>query len=115
MPSITTLSPLTPSDLRRVLTEVKSSLVSQYTALFAYSGIDIRFTSAAIDQICKMAYTRGGGARGLRGIMVGALMPSRIVPTVSHFTWLSLGDSASRPHVRSSVSSTGPHLRLLRN
>ncbi|KAI1786503.1 ClpX ATPase regulatory subunit [Ganoderma leucocontextum] len=74
MPSITTLSPLTPSDLRRVLTEVKSSLVSQYTALFGYSGIEIRFTSAAIDQICKMAYARGGGARGLRGIMETLLL-----------------------------------------
>ncbi|PIL37197.1 hypothetical protein GSI_00890 [Ganoderma sinense ZZ0214-1] len=74
LPSITTLSPLTPSDLRRILTDVRSSLVSQYTALFGYSGIEIRFTSAAIDQICKMAYTRGGGARGLRGIMETLLL-----------------------------------------
>ncbi|TBU59116.1 ClpX ATPase regulatory subunit [Dichomitus squalens] len=74
MPSITTLSPLTPSDLRRVLTEVKGSLISQYTALFGYSGIAIRFTRAAIDQICKMAAARGGGARGLRGIMESLLL-----------------------------------------
>lgn len=70
MPSITTLTPLSPSDLRRVLTEVKGSLLSQYTALFGYSGIELRFTSAALDQICKKAAARGGGARGLRGIMV---------------------------------------------
>ncbi|KAH9943396.1 ClpX ATPase regulatory subunit [Epithele typhae] len=74
MPSITTLSPLSPMDLRRVLTEVKGSLVAQYTALFGYSGIEIRFTSPALDQICKRAAARGGGARGLRGIMETILL-----------------------------------------
>ena len=70
LPSITTLSPLTPEDLRRVLTEVRGSLISQYTALFGYSGVEIRFSSAALDEICRKAAERGGGARGLRGIMV---------------------------------------------
>ncbi|RDX55674.1 ClpX ATPase regulatory subunit [Lentinus brumalis] len=74
VPSITTLSPLSPSDLRKVLTEVKGSLISQYTALFGYSGIEIRFTSGAIDQICRKAAARGGGARGLRGIMETLLL-----------------------------------------
>ncbi|KAI0776072.1 ClpX ATPase regulatory subunit [Trametes elegans] len=74
MPSITTLAPLSPADLRRVLTEVHGSLISQYTALFSYSGIEIRFTSAAIDQICQKAAARGGGARGLRGIMESLLL-----------------------------------------
>ncbi|KAI0774321.1 ClpX ATPase regulatory subunit [Fomes fomentarius] len=74
MPSITTLASLSPSDLRKVLTEVKGSLISQYTALFGYSGIEIRFTSSAIDQICRKAAARGGGARGLRGIMETLLL-----------------------------------------
>jgi ATP-dependent Clp protease ATP-binding subunit ClpX len=70
MPSITTLSPLTVTDLRRILTEVKGSLVSQYTALFACSGVEIKFTNAALCAICRRAVERGGGARGLRGLMV---------------------------------------------
>jgi len=70
MPTLTTLSPLSPSDLFRILTEVHGSLVSQYTALFGYSGVEIRFTSAALREICRKAAERGGGARGLRGIMV---------------------------------------------
>ena len=74
LPSITTLAPLTIPDLRRILTEVKGSLVSQYQALFGYSGVEIRFTSDALDEICKKAYERGGGARGLRGIMVCCLI-----------------------------------------
>lgn len=73
LPSITTLVPLTISDLRQILTEIKGSLVSQYQSLFSYSGVELRFTSAALDEICKKAHERGGGARGLRGIMVRPL------------------------------------------
>ncbi|KAH7887973.1 P-loop containing nucleoside triphosphate hydrolase protein [Phlebopus sp. FC_14] len=74
LPSITTLAPLTVPDLRRILTEVRGSLISQYSSLFGYSGVEIRFTSAALDQICRKAAERGGGARGLRGIMETLLL-----------------------------------------
>ncbi|EPQ59931.1 hypothetical protein GLOTRDRAFT_125686 [Gloeophyllum trabeum ATCC 11539] len=74
LPSITTLAPLSVLDLRRILTDVKGSLVSQYTALFGYSGVEIRFTSKALDEICQKAADRGGGARGLRGIMETLLL-----------------------------------------
>ncbi|KAI0729420.1 P-loop containing nucleoside triphosphate hydrolase protein [Fomitopsis betulina] len=74
MPSVTTLSPLSISDLRKILTDVRGSLVSQYTALFGYSGIEIKFTSKALDEICHKAFQRGGGARGLRGIMESLLL-----------------------------------------
>ncbi|KAF9468861.1 P-loop containing nucleoside triphosphate hydrolase protein [Collybia nuda] len=74
LPSITTLAPLTVADLRRILTEVKGSLVSQYQSLFGYSGVEIRFTNAALDEICQKAAERGGGARGLRGIMETLLL-----------------------------------------
>ncbi|KAH7916125.1 P-loop containing nucleoside triphosphate hydrolase protein [Hygrophoropsis aurantiaca] len=74
LPSITTLSPLTVADLRRILTEVRGSLISQYTSLFGYSGVEIRFTSAALNEICRKAAERGGGARGLRGIMETLLL-----------------------------------------
>ncbi|EDR14740.1 uncharacterized protein LACBIDRAFT_305736 [Laccaria bicolor S238N-H82] len=74
LPSITALSPLTVSDLKRILTEVKGSLMSQYQSLFGYSGVEIRFTSAALDEICQKAFDRGGGARGLRGIMESLLL-----------------------------------------
>jgi ATP-dependent Clp protease ATP-binding subunit ClpX len=74
LPAITTLAPLTIPDLRRILTGVKGSLLSQYKALFEYSNVEIRFTSAALDEICRQAYERGGGARGLRGIMEKLLL-----------------------------------------
>lgn len=74
LPTLTTLSPLSTQDLRRILTDVRGSLISQYTALFGLSGVEIRFTTASIDQICLRAVERGGGARGLRGIMESLLL-----------------------------------------
>ena len=70
MPTVTTLAPLSHADLLRILTDVRGSLVSQYTALFGYSGVEIKFTTLALKEICNKAVERGGGARGLRGIMV---------------------------------------------
>lgn len=102
MPSLTTLAPLSPSDLRRVLTDVRGSLISQYTALFGYSGVEIRFTGAALDEICRKASERGGGARGLRGIMVSLL---RFSGMYQYFTFVT-GVIAARVHVRSAVSVT---------
>lgn len=74
LPTLTTLSPLSTQDLRRILTDVRGSLISQYTALFGHSGVEIRFTTGSIDQICLRAIERGGGARGLRGIMESLLL-----------------------------------------
>ncbi|KAG1780262.1 P-loop containing nucleoside triphosphate hydrolase protein [Suillus placidus] len=74
LPTLTTLSPLSTQDLRRILTDVRGSLISQYTALFGHSGVEIRFTTTSIEQICSRAVERGGGARGLRGIMESLLL-----------------------------------------
>jgi len=74
MPSITTLSLLSEDDLMRILTDVKGSLTSQYAALFGYSGVEIRFTTPALREIARRAIKRGGGARGLRGIMENLLL-----------------------------------------
>ncbi|KAG8793339.1 hypothetical protein FRC17_008462, partial [Serendipita sp. 399] len=74
LPVISSLNELTIPDLLRILTEIKGSLVSQYTALFGYSGVEIRFTTPALREIAHLAKERGGGARGLRGIMEGLLL-----------------------------------------
>ncbi|KAJ7688464.1 P-loop containing nucleoside triphosphate hydrolase protein [Mycena rosella] len=68
------LSPLTVSDLRRILTEINGSLVSQYQSQFGDIGVEIKFTSEALDEVCSKALERGGGARGLRGIMEKVLL-----------------------------------------
>ncbi|KAJ7591326.1 P-loop containing nucleoside triphosphate hydrolase protein [Mycena floridula] len=74
LPCIATLAPLTIPDLRRILTDVEGSPVSQFTNLFKHSAVEIRFTNWALDEIAKKAFERGGGARGLRGIMESLLL-----------------------------------------
>ncbi|KAG8858763.1 hypothetical protein FRB96_004900 [Tulasnella sp. 330] len=74
LPSIAVLHPLSVSDLFRVLTEVRGALAKQYESLFGYSGIEIRFTTPALKEVCEIAAKRGGGARGLRGIMESLLL-----------------------------------------
>lgn len=48
--------------------------MSQYQSLLGYSGVELRFTSAAIDEVCRKASDKGGGARGLKSIMEDVLL-----------------------------------------
>ncbi|EJT97444.1 ClpX ATPase regulatory subunit [Dacryopinax primogenitus] len=74
LPVLATLQHLPPRLLLRVLTEVRNSLVSQYAALFSYSGAEMRFTSEALWEVALAAEKKGTGARALRGIMENVLL-----------------------------------------
>ncbi len=68
------LQSLNKSDLTRILTEPKNSLIRQYTALLATEGVDIAFSDDAIDEIAEMASqvnekTENIGARRLYAIL----------------------------------------------
>lgn len=69
LPIISVLHPLSTADLVRILTEPKNALVKQYQAIFESYGCELRFTRKALDAIAEEGAKRGGGARGLRGIM----------------------------------------------
>lgn len=77
--------------------------MSQYQSLFGYSGVEIRFTGAALDEICRKAAERGGGARGLRGIMVGH-NPVHLASFRFMIILMPLGSSLVGTNVWSSVS-----------
>jgi ATP-dependent HslUV protease ATP-binding subunit HslU len=49
------LEPLTRADLVRILTEPRSSLVRQYTALLATEGVDVQFRDEAIEEVARIA------------------------------------------------------------
>ncbi len=49
------LKPLTEEDLVRILTEPRSALTRQYSALLSTEGVDLRFTPDAIQTIARMA------------------------------------------------------------
>jgi ATP-dependent HslUV protease ATP-binding subunit HslU len=68
------LQSLTMEDFIRILTEPKSSLVKQYTALLDTEGIRLEFTREALDEIARFAFrvnegTENIGARRLHTIM----------------------------------------------
>src|SRR4030095_10622740 len=49
------LQPLIEADLVRILTEPKSSLVTQCRALLGTEGVELRFTDGAIREIARFA------------------------------------------------------------
>jgi ATP-dependent HslUV protease ATP-binding subunit HslU len=72
------LSSLAEADLVRILTEPKSSLVSQHQALLGTEGVDLRFTDGAIREIARFAMqvnqaTEDIGARRLSSVLEAVL------------------------------------------
>src|SRR6266568_3156280 len=68
------LQSLTMDDFIRILTEPKSSLVKQYTALLETEGVKLEFTKDALEEIARFAFrvnegTENIGARRLHTIM----------------------------------------------
>ena len=68
------LQSLTMEDFIRVLTEPKSSLVKQYTALLDTENVRLEFTPEALDEVARFAFrvnegTENIGARRLHTIM----------------------------------------------
>ncbi len=68
------LEPLSGEDLVRILTEPKSSLIRQYTALLETEGVQVEFRNDAIEEIARIAQTVNDrteniGARRLHTIM----------------------------------------------
>jgi ATP-dependent HslUV protease ATP-binding subunit HslU len=68
------LDSLTMDDFIRILTEPKSSLVKQYTALLETEGVKLEFTREALEEVAHFAFrvnesTENIGARRLHTIM----------------------------------------------
>jgi len=68
------LQSLTMDDFIRILTEPKSSLVKQYTALLETEGVKLEFTHEALEEVARFAFrvnegTENIGARRLHTIM----------------------------------------------
>ena len=69
LPVITTLNPLSESDLVRILTEPKNALTKQYQELLAMDGVNLEFEDDALKRIAELAIKKEIGARGLRSII----------------------------------------------
>ena len=68
LPILTYMLELDSSDLKKVLTEPKNSLIKQYKKLFEIDGIKLDFDNKSLDYIVNKAIEFKLGARGLRSI-----------------------------------------------
>ena len=69
LPVVVELSALTKEDLRKILTDVKDSIIDQYTQLLALDGVELQFSEEALLYIAAQAFENGTGARGLKSII----------------------------------------------
>ena len=75
LPVITTLKELDEDALVQILTEPKNAIVKQYASLLGMDGVKLEFTPDALRAIARKTLERKTGARGLRAVMEGILMP----------------------------------------
>ena len=61
--------------LVRVLKEPRNSLVKQYKELLGMDNVELTFTDEALHAIARKTIERKTGARGLRSVMEGILLP----------------------------------------
>lgn len=73
LPVVTTLNPLSETDLVRILTEPKNALTKQYQELLAMDGVKLEFEEDALKRIAELAIKKEIGARGLRSIIEKAM------------------------------------------
>ncbi|RDI54400.1 ATP-dependent Clp protease ATP-binding subunit ClpX [Nocardia mexicana] len=75
LPVVASVTNLDKESLVKILSEPKNALVKQYVRLFEMDGVDLEFTTDALEAIADQAILRGTGARGLRAIMEEVLLP----------------------------------------
>ena len=75
LPVITTLKELDKDALVKILTTPKNAIVKQYKELFRLDGVELDFDDTALEAVADKALEKKTGARGLRSIIEGVLMP----------------------------------------
>lgn len=74
-PNSVVLQPLNTDTLLHILTDVKNSLVKQYTYLFSIDNVALEFDDAALALIAARTFKAKTGARGLQTEMERVLLP----------------------------------------
>lgn len=74
LPVLAVLDELTEQALLDILVKPKNALIKQYQKLFSYDGVELVFDEDALKAIAQESIKRNTGARGLRGVMEGAML-----------------------------------------
>lgn len=96
-PVITTTKGLDLDNLIDILTKPKNSIMKQYKRLFAMDDVTFHVTPDGLEEIAKVAFGRGTGARGLRSITDAVLMETQyVVPSLPKVHTVYLDGAAIR-------------------
>lgn len=74
LPVVVALEELDEKALLNVLSEPKNAIIKQFRKLFAFEGVELKFTDGAMRAVVKEAIERKTGARGLRAILEGSML-----------------------------------------
>ena len=74
LPVVVALQELDETTLLNVLSEPKNAIIKQFRKLFAFEGVELKFTDGAMRAVVKEAIERKTGARGLRAILEGSML-----------------------------------------
>lgn len=74
LPVMAVLDPLKEDALVDILVKPKNALTKQYSRLFDFEDVKLTFTDTALKAIAQEAIKRNTGARGLRGVIEGAML-----------------------------------------
>lgn len=74
LPVVSCLDPLDKPALIEILTRPKNALIKQYQTLLSMEGVDLTFTTEALDAIAQRALEKKTGARGLRSIIEASML-----------------------------------------
>lgn len=77
LPVYAPLEELTSPQLVKVLTEPKNAVIKQFTKMFKLGGVELEFTSDALDAVAQIAKDRKTGARGLRSVIENKLIKTQ--------------------------------------
>ena len=100
--------------LVQILTDPRNALVKQYQKMFRIDGVELEFTTEAIEAVAEQALARGTGARGLRAIMEEVLLPVMFdVPSDDEITKVVVTDEVVRKNVLPTIvrRDSGPKRR----
>ena len=74
LPVVVSVDPLDKAALISILTEPKNAITRQFQRLLALDGVEIQFTSEALEAVAIEAMRHNTGARGLRTIVERTLL-----------------------------------------
>ena len=74
LPVLATLDELSEKALVDIMVKPKNALVKQYTKIFEFENVKLKFQPGALKAVAKEATKRKSGARGLRAIMEDVML-----------------------------------------